>query len=159
MIRNARYEDLNTAVKMMKAFYEEICLEKYGLKFKKVDAEKSLKMFIDFDNGILLVSDNNGKLTGILGALSSPWFADTTQWIFSALFFWIAPDSRKTGLARKFIEAFESKATDSGSIYVSFYGGSFNKIDDISDREIKLSKMFQAFGYNYIESLFIKEVI
>ncbi|MQA65039.1 MAG: hypothetical protein GEU76_03925 [Alphaproteobacteria bacterium] len=97
--------------------------------------------------GILIVSEHDGEVSGVIGGLLTPFPYDKNTIVASEMFWWVTPAARRVGFP--LLEAFEDEAKLRGARL-----GAMSLVQDM--RGDLLTKLYQRRGYRLYERSFLK---
>lgn len=145
MIRKAHFSDKYQVVRLCELFWKE---SRYSLPFDKGSIEELYDQVIQNEDAILLVSEENNKITGILAAcLSRTLFSPTPIAIELAWF--IKEEYRGRSDAIRLMKTYEEWARFKGCHSVCM--ADLTQTND-------LEKFYTRMGYSPVEQSYIKEL-
>lgn len=148
IVRQAKYEDIDTVKNLIKEFYNESLYE-YELSLDENTIKETIKNFID--NHIGLVAEINNKIIGVMGGIVATSIFDKKQRLGQEAIWYITKEERKGKVAFKLIEEFEKKCKERGANLISMICMN-NLNSEVLDRLYKIKK------YKLMEKHYIKEV-
>jgi GNAT superfamily N-acetyltransferase len=150
--RIERAEDAKHVMPLLREFFKDT----RHSAFVELDEEAVQKlvetMVEDKDVSAVFAAVEDGKrVIGTTGGMLYPlWFAPDHR-TGNEMFWYVAPDKRKTKAGKKLFEALEQWAIDSGA-------GSFHMACLAGDSEKRVMQMYAAKGYDPTERHFVKEL-
>ena len=142
-------QDIDQLVYLLYRFYTYSGVAEKGLGYNVKSSRDFISSLINADYGVLLVSDENGILTGTIGGMLVPWMGDSSQYILLESWWWVNPESRGTG--GRLIKSFEKEGREKGAKFLIMM-----TLD--SDKEKSLETFYQRFGMQHLEHHYMKEL-
>ena len=148
VIRKAEIKDKTEIIELSIQFYKE-SLKSYGLAFNFLTLDKLVEEFIN--NKIVIVSEVNGKVVGVIAGIVSPSMFDNNQKIGQEIIWYIDKEYRRGSIGIRLLKEFEKQCKLNGAnLLVMVYMGNLNS--ELLDRFYKLN------NYKLLENQFIKGV-
>ena len=114
MIREARTEDLPLMVVLGEKFYNA----SHGnsdIPFNRTDTLNTLLAMLESDDGILLVYEHDGRVVGMIAGVMFPWYFNVKHRSGQELFWYVAPEFRKSTAGVRLLKELEKKAKEKGA--------------------------------------------
>lgn len=115
MIRPARLGDVADMTRMAKRFFDASGLDLW-FRFKPQSFAKTVGLFIENSQAVILVAEKNSGLVGMAAALAYPCWYDADHMTAQELFWWIEPEHRGGPLGEDMLKMLEKWARDSGCL-------------------------------------------
>ena len=120
------------------------------LPFREIDAYHLLAGLIAGKDGALFVADDDGVLSGMVGASLARCHWNRTKKVATELFWYVAPE-RRTGVGRALMQALEDWAAGEG---VNALGVMALE----SQRPEAVAEVYRRRGYRPLERVFVKGI-
>ena len=117
------------------------------VRFNSDALANSLRQFIASDIAVVMVTEQNGNVVGVIGGVVGPHYL-TGGKSASELFWWVEPEHRGVGLP--LLRAYEDEAQERGAQYSGMicpFGSS------------NVEKIYSKSGYVPLETIFFKEMV
>ncbi len=150
MIREATIDDILEINKMAPDFWED-ALKPLGLGYNPADFVRYLVFLIENPITIILVSEEDGVVTGTAAGILSPWFMDNSQLILTEQWVWVDPESRGKGLFDKLIGGLVDWGKGRGASLLSMIA-----IGSSTEKQVR--DFYEARGFKFAEAHFIREI-
>jgi len=148
IVRKAEIKDKTSIIELSIQFYKE-SLRSYGLAFNFSTLDKLVEEFIN--NKIVIVSEVNGKVVGVIAGFVSSSMFDSQQKIGQEIIWYIDKEYRKGSIGIRLLKEFEKQCKLNGAnLMVMVYMGNLN--NELLDRFYKMN------NYRLLENQFIKGV-
>lgn len=151
MIRLATMKDIPRMSTLLRDFYEYGNFKSRGLNFYYEDIAKFMVLFINNQESIILVADEEGDLVGTVAGTASPWLTDINQWILEEHWWWVDPKYRGKRVTVELIKAFTDWGRERGASHVVM-----SSLD--SDREKALAKYYARKGFDYLQTQYMRQL-
>lgn len=149
MIRTARIEDCAEIARLGRIFHAEAAWGDVA-EFIEDDCQKTLEHLCASPDGILLVLERDGQITGMAGGLCSPLYFNFAHKTGQELFWWVSPDERgSSGL--RLLDALEDEARARGCLSWAMIA-----LDKVAPE--RTSRIYERRGYRASERTFIKRL-
>ena len=146
-IRNATYEDINTMIELGAIGWKETRLTDFDYDYDTV--EKYIKGLIDYDWGIVLIAEENGKIAGsIIAEVYKYYFGSTIASINYD--FIVHPDFRGSSAAIRLLNKYKEIAKSHGTQDIMM------GVNASLDFE-RVGKLYEKVGFKQVGSLFSLE--
>lgn len=147
MIRRAEMRDMRACLDMGREFVAVNGAADL-LPFREIDAHHLLEGLIAGKGGVLLVADDVGVLSGMVGAALSRCHWNRTRLVATELFWFVAPQ-RRTGVGRALMQALEDWAKAEGV-------HALGVMSLESQRPDAVGEVYKRRGYRLIEHAYVK---
>lgn len=143
MIREARFVDIPRLVDLGVRFMREANYAAL-LPPDRTRQAKVMRQLIGDANGLILVSENENEIEGMLGAviMQHPFSA---QWVMQELFWYLRPDRRGAGI--RLLKKAEDWARSSGATRIILVAPSK-----------RIARFYRKTGLSHMEEHFIKSL-
>lgn len=142
-IRTAHEADFPQIMALGRQFYREAWVNAFAWDDESVIATLQDQLAA----GILLVSEQNGVITGMIGGVLTPLYYNRRVMVASEMFWWVRPSARGDGFP--LLDAFEDEAKARGAGLVAM-----SLIETM--RAAALSRLYERRGYKLVERSFMK---
>ena len=150
MVRPATKDDIDNILEMGTGFFNYAIQDKYLMYDKE-----SFRAYIEFLIGqtftTVLVSEDNGRITGTIAGILSPWFMDFSQKILTEQWWWVCPENRKNSSAFDLLDGLVEWGKENGASRLIMVSIS-------SKKEESVKKYYARKGFKYMETHYIKEI-
>lgn len=145
MIRFAAEHDIGRLVEMGRNFHSSsIYADK--VRFNEDALAASLRMFIASDIAVVMVTEQNENVVGVIGGIVGPHYL-TGENAASELFWWVEPEHRGVGLP--LLGAYEDEIAIRGARYSGM-------ICPVGSGNVE--KIYAKRGYEPMETIFYREM-
>lgn len=111
IVRNAELRDYSSIIRFANHFHD---ISDY--KDVPFSAKSALRWFDRMrEEGLLLVTEQDGILTGVSGGLFSPFLANDSYKVGCELLWWVEPEYRGSEAGRLMFDELEKQARDKGA--------------------------------------------
>lgn len=148
-IRDATATDVPRIVEMGGAFFQEAGWAEF-VTWDDASITATLGNLITADSGILVVSECDGALTGMVGGMVFPAYFNVHCKIGQELFLWVCPDARD-GAGSALLDACEARARAAGAV-------AWAQICLESHRPAATQRSYRSRGYRAVERMSIKRL-
>lgn len=129
---------------MCRSFYDESGLREQP--YDESSMRQTLERLMDSDDGLLMLSEADGALTGMAAALAYPSYFNG-QRVAQELFWWVKPERRGTVDGIRLLKAVEVWAKDRGCVSLTMI---------CLPIESPAESVYQRCGYRACERSYIK---
>lgn len=152
MIRAATLKDIPALTELAKEFYEMGPFAENGLNFQETSFMFMAASMIQSpkEKVVLVAEDKTAGIVGMLGAYISPWFCDFHQAQVVESWFYVKPDYRKHGTAKKLLKELEKRAE---KVAVNIKLASIPTED-----QDKIDRLYGMQGYKQTDRYFTKRL-
>lgn len=147
-VRSAEAKDLDALCGLAERFVGE---SDFNLTYSDEDSRQSFWSLIHDDDEILLISDNDGAIGGIvLGMVGRDFCVETCGYVMK---FYVEREFRGLGVSRELLDAFERAAVAKGAtiLFASATAGMGPRVERLYVR------LFEHHGYNVLGRVLVKE--
>ena len=141
MIREAKLVDVTQLVEMGRRFIAESTYKQYLLENPK-QLRVLAEQIISNPNGVILVSEAEGKLTGMLALITFP-HPFSGELVAGEVFWWVAPEAREGRTGLKLMRKAEKIAVELGA----------RKMQMVAPTE-RIARLYERLGYKKVESTY-----
>ena len=148
MIREARPDDMGRILELGERFFNEAG---WSAVFDW-DAMSFVESVEDLDaNGVLLVAEDAGQITGIAGAPVFPAYCNKAVPLSREMFWYVDPAHRRTSAGPALLDGLESRVAAKGA-------RTFTMAALAGRRHAALARLYRARGYAPVELSFVKRL-
>jgi GNAT superfamily N-acetyltransferase len=147
MIRQARSDELYRLVEMSAQFYPHT----HYFKIASFDTEYvSVLIQSLIDSGVMLVSEEDNKLVGMVGLVPAPFpFNPSVVGIYEMIW-WVEPEYQGHGTGRALLRAIDPIAKEMGASYIHMVC--------MANSPIQAAALYIEEGYEHTEMSFTKRI-
>lgn len=150
MIRPAQPSDLPAMTRMAARFFDASGLDRW-FSFKPQSFAKTVALFIENPQAIIMVAEKDSGLVGMAAALAYPCFFDADHMTTQELFWWIEPEHRGGWLGEGMLKVLETWAKDKGCLTMEM--GALE-----AQRPDVLARVYARRGYAPKERIFCRNL-
>lgn len=145
MIREATPADIPRLLEMGRRFISESSYKHHIVE--NPEQMKTLgEQIISNPNGMILVSDNGGKLNGMLALILFPHYV-SGELIAGEVFWWVDPEAREGSTGLKLMRKAEEIAAEMGA----------KKMQMVAPTQ-RIGKLYEHLGYTEVESTYQRDL-
>lgn len=149
MIRNARLEDVPTLVEIGRVMHAEGQYAAYN--FDEAKLRREIDALIELDQGIALVSEENGHVVGgFIGMVHEHFFGHDKVSYDQALF--LLPQHRSGFQGMKLIKEYISQAKDKGAAQITIANSTGFEMD-------KVASLYERLGFEHVGYVFTMRAV
>jgi len=149
MIRDATKEDYPAIEGHAKRFWEETYHYKQGLPYE--DGSAILYMDIAYNQGLLFVSEVDGKVVGFTAGAAAPLLGNSSTMSGSEIAWWVDPAYRNSSEGLDLLRALEKGAKELGCSY-------WNMVSMQSSMPEYIERVYKKMGYEHSETTYQKDI-
>ena len=152
MIRQAEMKDIPRIIDLAYKFYTEGEFSGKGLKF---NPESFKIMCIDMiskpNHKVILISEENEGINGMIGAYIAPWFCDFSQSQLIESWFYVEQKFRGKYIAVRLLKELEKMGLQAGCVNI--------KLASLpNDRQDRMDIYYKRLGYKLSDRFYSKEI-
>jgi GNAT superfamily N-acetyltransferase len=146
-VRPAVEADFPALVLIGRKFAEQTAYRK--VPYSEAGAVSWFRLMMN--QGLLYVSEDGGRITGVIGGVMSPFLINPDYGVGTELLMWVEPEHRGGGTADALMDAIERAAREAGLTFWSMMS-----LEAINPDRV--AKIYERRGYELAEHTFLKEL-